>query len=225
MGQQLTEQYRKAVGAIKEVLIFGAMLLQVEENFSTRGGVSGGRGKKGGLSDWLRAYAPEVPQATAWRFKALAEGVRDGVKMLQNEDLHSVLTAPEDQLSPRLATKREEIEKIISGKSQRQLLFEFGKASSSAGSTGSVQPRPIQPLSAEEKQQAFEERASAENIEFFNLLMAYSEGDKWKVGLPDTHLELARDAAEKLSERIDAWLKVPAKKRTAIDIEAELMKG
>jgi hypothetical protein len=132
-GQQLTEAYRDANGAIKRVLIFGAMMLmQREAIVSARGHVrTGGAASKGdGLKAWLEACAPEVAEsrATAYRYMALAEGLRDELKLGKKADLTLLLTAAGDSLSENLRKKAAEIDKLIQGKSQRQLLFDFGKA-------------------------------------------------------------------------------------------------
>lgn len=225
MGAQLTEQYRKAVGALKEVLIFGAMLLTVDQNCSARGTVSGGRGKTGGLREWLREYAPDIPVTTAWRFKALAEGLRDEFRLGAKVDLHHVLTAPEEDLDAKLVAKRVRIEEFIEGKSQRQLLFELGGSSSSHGTRPVGNPLQQPEPSHEEQQRMCEERCRAENVEFFNLLLKMSDGDKWQVSLSDHELEVARDAASTLAKRITEWLRLPQSKRPLPDAARELMRG
>jgi hypothetical protein len=132
-GQQLTEAFRDANGAIKRVFIFGAMMLmQREAIVSTRGHVrTGGAASKGdGLKAWLEACAPEVAESrpTAYRYMALAEGLREELKLGKKADLTLLLTASGDSLTQALRKKQAEIDKLIQGKSQRQLLLDFGKA-------------------------------------------------------------------------------------------------
>ena len=78
MGQQLTEQYRKAVGGMTEVLRFGAMMMGLRQHIlnSTRGvKLPRGSNSDGGVKAWLEQFAPEVKEATAYRFLHVAEAV------------------------------------------------------------------------------------------------------------------------------------------------------
>lgn len=143
-GEQLTAAFRDANGAVKRVLIFGAMMLaQREAIVSARGHVrTGGAASKGdGLKAWLELCAPEVAEsrATAYRYMALAEGLREELKLGKKADLSLLLTSKGDTLSENLRKKAAEIDKIIEGKSQRQLLLDFGKAEPKA--RGGFHPR------------------------------------------------------------------------------------
>lgn len=144
-GEQLTAAFRDANGAVKRVLIFGAMMLAQRELVdSARGANSASRGpttKGGGLKAWLKDFAPEVAasEATAYRYMALAEGLREELKLGKKADLSLLLTSKGDTLSENLRKKAAEIDKIIEGKSQRQLLLDFGKAEPKA--RGGFHPR------------------------------------------------------------------------------------
>lgn len=128
MGAQLTAQYQRAIGGIREVLIFGAMMLQVRGVMSTCGHHStrGPQTKGDGLKAWLEEHAPSVNRATAYRFMDLAEGLRTEFSLAAKTDLAHLLTAPVADLPPADQKRREKIDAFVEGKSQRQLMFEFG---------------------------------------------------------------------------------------------------
>ena len=127
LAEQLTTQYQRAVGGIREVLIFGAMMLQARDHVtvSTRG--NGGKfGDAGtGLKGWLTTHAPKVNLSTAYRFMDLAEGLRDEFKLAKKCDLVHLLSAPVADLPPPQKKAREKIDSFVEGKSQRQLQFAF----------------------------------------------------------------------------------------------------
>lgn len=133
MGRQLTEAYHKAIGAMPAVLTFGAMVLTLEkhcgdENRSTRGSVSGGRGNKGGIRDWLRNHAPEVPIATALRFRDVTLGIAKeyeqlvGAKVAKQFTLPALVTTPAAQLSAPVRAKQQALFDYVAGTSQRSWL-------------------------------------------------------------------------------------------------------
>ncbi len=145
MGAQLTEQYHRATEGMRAVVRFGAMMLQLRQELatvSTRGQVSGGkdstrgafssggpgRGKKGGLSEWLRTFAPDVPEATAYRFMQVAESVQDSFNALSAAALNKAggfaafVTADPALLPEKLAAKQLELWSFVDGTSQRSWL-------------------------------------------------------------------------------------------------------
>lgn len=129
LGVQLEMQWERVVGGQREQLIFGAMMLKLRTNLSARGQVSkGGRGHKGeGLEGWLDKHAPKVARSTAYRLMEIAEGIGAEFRLGKKADLEALLAAQVEDLPEKLAKKRAEIESMIEGKSQRQLLLEFGK--------------------------------------------------------------------------------------------------
>lgn len=132
LGRQLTAQWEKVKSNRMDDLLFGAMMLKLRERIrgSARGTAQGNEARKGtGLKGWLAAHAPSVSESIAHRMMDIAEGVVDALK-LGKVDLEMLLSAQVENLDARLAKKRAEIEKVIDGKSQRQLLLDFGKAPS-----------------------------------------------------------------------------------------------
>ncbi len=131
MGQQVTAQYHRAIGATREILIFGAMLLQVEKHLEgnkiSRGRLnSPGRPEGTGLKGWLAEHAPEVNYKTAAKYKRLAEAVHESLQLAKKTDFVYLLSAPAEDLAATEKKKRELLDECIEGKSQRQLLFDFG---------------------------------------------------------------------------------------------------
>jgi hypothetical protein len=133
MSKLVIAQYPKAIGATREILIFGAILLNVEkvilsrENKMSRGTLnSAGRPQGTGLKGWLAIHAPKVNYNTAAKFKRLAEAVHESLQLPQKTDFVHLLSAPVEELPAKEQKKREKLDDCIEGKSQRQLLFNFG---------------------------------------------------------------------------------------------------
>ena len=135
-GQQLTEQYHRAVAGMFEIFKCGAMMLRLREHLcdSTRGVAQGNEARKDtGLKAWMKSYAPTVPEGTAYRWMALAEALQEELSLGKKADLHLLLTAPDEELGDKLRKKKSAFFTLIEGKSQRQLLLEFGNESSGRG--------------------------------------------------------------------------------------------
>lgn len=167
LGVQLTEQYEKATGGMKAIFVFGAMMLQIREVVSTCGNNSsrGPQTKGDGLKGWLTEFAPTVHLSTAYRFMTLAEGLREEFRLGSKCDMVRLLTAPADDLKKGEATTRKKIEAFVEGKSQRQLMFEFGYAEAKEKG-GKKNKNSDKPLTPEEE----EEAARLEAITFYNIL-------------------------------------------------------
>lgn len=133
MGRQLTQQWERVKASRKEDLIFGAMMCKLREHIATgsaRGATKASHDptKKGtGLKGWLETYAPTVSESIAYRLMEIAEGIAADFH-LKRIDLEALLGAQIENLDTNLAKKRAQIEEVIEGKSQRQLLLEFGRA-------------------------------------------------------------------------------------------------
>jgi len=134
MGQQLTVQFKIAVGGMRAVLIFAAMFKQIRERLSSARGTKKlprGVNSEGGLKAWLEKFAPEVNQSTAYRFEAVLDAVKEQFKALSPAALTKaggfeafVLAAP-DQLPAKLASKQLELWSFVDGTSQRSWLDMF----------------------------------------------------------------------------------------------------
>ena len=146
MGSQLTEQYHRAVGGMREVLRFGAMMLQLRENLFTREQVSvGGRGNKDGISLWLSEHAPEVNRTTAYRFMHVAEAVAAQFKAPAKVSFIELATKPAAELPAKLREKQLELFEFIDGTSQRSWLDTFKPRNA-----GGYRPRKGEPPTVED---------------------------------------------------------------------------
>lgn len=131
MGTQLTSAYHDACGAWPRILRFGAMVIMLEEKLRHRGEVSGGRGNKGGLCDWLKRHAPEVAYTTARRFRDVVLSVAEdyqqvvGAKIAKRFSLPELVTASPDELPEPARAKQLELFEYVSGTSQRSWLSRF----------------------------------------------------------------------------------------------------
>ena len=220
MGEQLTEQYRRAIGGIVEVLKFGAMMMRVRDHSFS--GKKSGNGIKGdGLKGWLTEFAPAVNLSTAYRFMALAEGAQEEFALGKKADLHLLLTAPDEELGDKLRKKKSAIMDFIEGKSQRQLLLAFGNESSN-GRGGHHPRRNMADLTAEEKQALALENMRKQSVGFAVLTTDLHDHEEiWKATLSDHEIQLLADEVRNLEAKMRAWLKVPQNKRTRVNVEAE----
>ena len=135
IGKQLTSQYQKAVSGMQDVLIFGAMLMEIRKIVGTVAHdrqKGGGRDTKGeGLKAWLEENAPDIARRTAYRFLGVAEGVAleyqkiVGVKVAKAYTLESLVTTPAAELPEPIRLKQLNLFDYVNGTSQRSWMDRF----------------------------------------------------------------------------------------------------
>ncbi len=123
----LVAQYRKALAGMREVLLFGAMLMQLraalEEADSLRGGKQGL-----GLKAWLAEHTPEISRETAYRFLGVAEGVAVeyagvvGKRVAEKIPMPELVLAAPEALPEPARLKQQELFEYVQGTSQRSWL-------------------------------------------------------------------------------------------------------
>lgn len=152
MGQQIEEQYPKAIGASLEVMKFGAMLLHVVEVVLTvRTTPSRGpTAKGGGLKGWLEKYAPTVNYKTACRFLDVAESIRAQFalppKTAKQISFCELATTPEDKLPEQFRGMQSKLFSFVKGTSQKSWLDKFKKPTRKGGNqTGDDEPQKLKP--------------------------------------------------------------------------------
>lgn len=145
-GQQLTEQYHRATGGMKEVIIFGAMMMQLREEhpeMTKRGNPKLQMSKRGQLeneaplplSKWLETYAPQVKRTTALRFLHVTEAINGnyaeivGAKVAKLISLPDLVTKPAAELPAGCEAKQLELFEFVNGTSQRSWLDMFSPES------------------------------------------------------------------------------------------------
>lgn len=77
----LVEQWRRASRGLREIVAFGAMMIQLEEGFS------GLKRRGNGLKGWLSEHCPEINYKTAMGYKAAAMGVRRLCRLAEDRPL------------------------------------------------------------------------------------------------------------------------------------------
>ena len=77
----LTEQWKRAAIGLREIVAFGAMMVQLEEGFS------GLKRTGSGLKGWLAKHCPEINYKTAMGYKAEAMGLRRLCKLAEDRPL------------------------------------------------------------------------------------------------------------------------------------------
>ncbi len=128
MARQLGEQYSRAVGGMREVLIFGAMMMQLEKELSARGQLKVGRpakGESGGVSEWLETHRPEINRSTAYRFKTVAEAIQNDFKVPAKITFTDLVMLPSESLTEPLRLKQQELFDYVDGTSQRSWMDKF----------------------------------------------------------------------------------------------------
>lgn len=131
LATQLTDQYRKAISGTRDILLFGAMMMQLGGMLNQRGNnrdadANGPNAKGLGLKGWIEEHCPEINYRTAQSFYHLARGLVETFALPAKLDLSRLLSAPVDDLSKSDASLRAQLDDFIEGKSKRQLEFDFG---------------------------------------------------------------------------------------------------
>lgn len=218
LGQQLTEQFQRATGGIKEVLKFGAMMMMLRENFSTRGEVSGGRGKKGGMSEWLKTHAPDVAESTAYRFMHVAEAVQAEFKLPKKVSFLDLATKPAEALPAPLREKQLELFQFIQGTSRNSWLDRFKPAKLRGGDTSGGEPAKEQ--TPEEKYEAALAAITERAKDLGKRLHVFTKLGEFKA-LDDASLDGLCDEADTFIRSAKAWLNTPKNQRLPWQLQAE----
>lgn len=158
IAAQLQDQYRKAISGTREILVFGAMMMELKVVLSSQNNSSHGPQTRGeGLMGWLEEFCPSINYKVAYGFYKLALGLREALSIPLTTNVHRLLTAPAAELSKKESKIRELIDGAIDGKSARQLEFDFGirKARAARPASGGARPgagRPARSLTREQEQ-------------------------------------------------------------------------
>ncbi|MCF7788644.1 MAG: hypothetical protein K9N47_21150 [Prosthecobacter sp.] len=145
-GQQLTAQYERASGAMREIIICGAMMMQLREDHPELAKRGGDKKSKSTvdidpakepltLQKWLDKYAPKVKRTTAIRFLNVAESVCSdyakivGPQVAKQFSLQALVTTPADKLPANAKAKQLTLFEFVSGTSQRSWLDRFAPES------------------------------------------------------------------------------------------------
>lgn len=144
LGKQLTEQYHRATGGMREVLKFGAMMIVLRETLSAREQGSGNGRKGDGVKAWIAEHAPEINRTTAYRFLHVAEVVQSEFELPAKVSFLQLATSAPEELPKKLQKKQLELWDFVSGTSQRSWLDRFVPAKPRGGDHGG-NPQPMTP--------------------------------------------------------------------------------
>lgn len=215
LGRQLLDQYHRATAGMVEYIAFGALALHIKGRVdSARGANSPQRGpttKDTGLKAWLKEHAPDISEATAYRYIELAEGVKAEFKLGPKTDLYLALKASTP--SPAEEKLRAKIAAFVDGKSQRQLLIGFGKFDARQGGARTPAGKKLSP---EEQLAAYVSLAQQESVSAFSGFHASTKAEKWKF-CSDAELQVAIADAEKFAKQARKWLETPKAERAVPD--------
>jgi hypothetical protein len=141
-GAQLTTQYHRATGGMKEVVIFGAMMIQLREEHPETAKHGGNRRssstvelEKVTLRGWLEKNAPEVKLTTALRFLHVTEAIAQdyveivGAKIAKLMPMSQLVTTALEELPETAQAKQLELFEWINGTSQKSWLDRFNPES------------------------------------------------------------------------------------------------
>lgn len=149
IGAQLTAQYKLATNGMQQVVIFGAMMMQLREEHPELTKPGGDRqtkkalSKRGqcsepeplSLSKWLEKYAPEVKRTTALRFLNVTEAItQDYIQIVGKTtakliSLPELVTTPAAQLPKGCESKQLLLFDWVNGTSQKSWLYRFSPQS------------------------------------------------------------------------------------------------
>jgi hypothetical protein len=184
MGEQLTAQYKLAVGGMQQVVVFGAMMIKLREKHPETAKHGGNRRSsstaelgKVTLRGWLEKHAPEVKLTTALRFlnvtEAIAENYQEivGAKTAKLISLPDLVTTPSAELPKGCEAKQLELFDFVNGTSQRSWLDRFSPVSpQQRGRESRSNAKPRAPTAGE-----LAEQAKNEITDLLNNLDAWFE--------------------------------------------------
>jgi hypothetical protein len=201
MGEQLTEQYKRATSGMQQVVIFGAMMIKLREKHpeTTKKGPSPKSSSnvelpKVTLRGWLEKHAPEVKLTTALRFLHVTEAITAdyvqivGAKTAKLISLPDLVTTPATELPKGCEAKQLSLFEFVNGTSQKSWLDRFSPESpQKRGRDARGNDKPRAPTAAE-----LAEAAKNEITDVLNLLDAWFEaGHHIRV---DSDLRVTADA-------------------------------
>ncbi len=223
-GTQLTEQYRLAVGGMTQVLRFGAMMMFLRQNIDSTRGVdrSAKQGAKyqadTGIKAWLKVFAPEVKESTAYRFLHVAEAVAKEFQLPAKVSFIELATTQADQLSDKLRGKQEKLWEFVNGTSQRSWLDRFSPPKPVGGNQRVPSDSPLAAVLNKSPEEA-EEMRRQEVLRTMTTLLAHKEHADWHT-LKDEEIRLAVDLLGSLTKDMRDWIALPRSERIGKKLRA-----
>jgi hypothetical protein len=226
MGEQLTAEFKEAVGGMVHVVRVGAMVMglrarlvsTVDQTKATRGPTAKGTG----LKSWLEKYAPEVERSTAYRFedvaKAVAKAYELPARVAKKLTFEQLVTADPKNLDPAARKAQTDLNGFVAGTSQKSWLDQFKEAGDRGGDTSGSSKK----LSPEEERKQLLEESKKAFAETFESLDHMVEKGTWKApSISDALLDASVEVAREYVKQASAWLRTPKKNRTHLEAAGE----
>jgi hypothetical protein len=212
MGAQLTDQYQRAVGAMTEILKFGAMMMMLRERLSVlaprveskRSG-SGRYAPGTGLKAWLKEHAPDVKEATAYRFMHIAEAVADKFTVKGKISFAELATKPADELPKAMQKKQLELWDFVNGTSRNSWLDQFKRDHREENGGHRERPNGTKRRTSDEKDfdDALTQALDWYALGVVGLKESYMHSDeRWAV-LPEVELANVADLVKLWAKKLD----------------------
>ena len=124
-AEQFTALYDEATGGVRKMMVFGAFMHQLSATLELQI-CHGGTHEGNNLKKWVGEFCPHIPYNTAYAMYRMARGMCETLSIPVGIDIYLLMTSPVDALSKKEEKIRKLIDESISGKSARQLEWDFG---------------------------------------------------------------------------------------------------
>lgn len=204
VAAQLTGQYQKAKTAIAEIVIFGAMALQIRDalNVCNVAQINRGRNSSGaGFKGWLEENCPEIDRRAAYRWMEITDGLTTRFKLESPAQIREVLTleAPEG----KAARLQQQLFAFMEDKSISGLLSELKGDRKVPKSAGTYHPRKDDTRTPEERMAEMRETATTEADEKLAMLGAWIDARNAEGSLTKSTRQSFADGLRALAAKVE----------------------
>jgi hypothetical protein len=226
LGESATEDFGRAVGGMRSLLLFWGKVKLLQQRASgfdsqaenqiprKRGNVS----KPTDMKAVFERYMPKVNLKTGYRFMDIGEQLAGeeyaqivGERTAKTMPMVLLVTTPAAELQPPLRKKQEQLFEHMDGTSKQSWLDKF-RAAKERGGPRETKEKPLSPAEQETK---FLEACREDFTTAFTGLDALILNGRWKAPtITDGELEDAVACAEKWIKQARAHLKLPKGKRS-----------
>jgi len=222
LWREVKDQYGRATCGMREVLKFGAMMMVLEAHVDqlVQVGQASRKGTSGsGLKGLLAEHAPEINRSTAYRFRDVAKAVQKAyelpARVTKRLTFEQIVTADSKQLEDAEKKAQSNLFEFVDGTSQKSLLDNFREEKNRGGDTGGSRKK----LTPEDEHKLYLENAKNDFINALQSVDALHEKNVWKApSITDSMLSDSADLLAEMAKEMRAWLKIPRRERTKIDV-------
>lgn len=204
IAAQLTGQYQKAKAAMAEIVIFGAMALQIRDALKVCNVAQNNRGRNsegGGFKGWLEENCPDIDRRAAYRWMEIADGLTNRFKLESPAQIREVLTlaAPEG----KTAKLQQQLFAFMEDKSISGLLSELKGDRTVPRSAGTYHPRQEDTRTPEERMAEMRETATTEAGEKLTMLDAWIDARNAEGSLTKPTRKQLADGLRALAAKVE----------------------